>query len=62
MMKRRVLMTCQQAHVLLSQRLDGPLSPLGRYRLFVHMKVCRACLRVDRQFGLLRDAMQRLEP
>ena len=62
MIKRLVLLGCQQAHVLLSQRQDAPLGPLGRYRLLLHLQVCRTCSRVDRQFTLLRDAMHRLEP
>ncbi len=62
MIKRLVLITCRQAHTLLSQRMDAPLGTLGRYRLLLHLRVCDACSKVDRQFTLLRDAMHRLEP
>jgi hypothetical protein len=62
MLKRLALISCRQAHVLLSQRMDAPLGPLGRYRLLLHLKICDACTRVDGQFTVLRDAMRRLEP
>ena len=54
--------SCQDAHALLSQRMDQPLGLLSRYRLQVHLKICAACSRVDRQFGVLRDAIRRLDP
>jgi hypothetical protein len=61
-MKRLVMPSCQDAHALLSQRMDEPLGLLNRYRLLLHLKICAACSRVDRQFGVLRDAMRRLDP
>lgn len=60
MIKRLTHITCRQAHVLLSQRMDAPLSPLGRYRLYVHLKACDLCARVDRQFDTMRQAVRRI--
>jgi hypothetical protein len=60
MLKQLTRITCQEAHKLLSQRHDAPLPALGRYRLFVHLKVCDMCARVDQQFDLIRKATRGL--
>jgi hypothetical protein len=60
MIKRLTRITCRQAHMLLSERMDRPLSPFGRYRLYLHLKACDLCSRVDRQFDLIRHAVRRL--
>lgn len=60
MFKKLTRITCQQAHVLLSQRMDGPLPVAGRYKLYFHLAACTACSRVDKQFDVMRQAMKRL--
>ena len=54
--------TCKQAHLLLSQRMDGQLPPMGRYKLYFHLKACTACTRVGQHFDTMRQAMRRIGP
>jgi predicted anti-sigma-YlaC factor YlaD len=61
MFKRLAILGCRQANALLSQRMDAPLGPLARTRLQLHLKLCKACSGVDRQFALMRDAVRRLD-
>ncbi|HRK55948.1 MAG TPA: zf-HC2 domain-containing protein [Burkholderiaceae bacterium] len=59
---KRVLITCQETHRLLSEHMDRPL-PLGmRLRLKLHLSLCHVCSRVERQFNGLRSAIRRLGP
>ncbi|UCG98106.1 MAG: zf-HC2 domain-containing protein [Burkholderiales bacterium] len=55
-----VLIPCRQAHELLSERLDQPLSAADRLRLWLHLRICDACARVDQQLQFMRSAMRRL--
>jgi predicted anti-sigma-YlaC factor YlaD len=52
--------TCRQAHVLLSERLDRSLRPLEVVRLRLHLTVCDMCSVVARQFRYLSDAVRRI--
>lgn len=52
--------TCKQAHVLLSERLDRGLGPMEVVRLRLHLTVCDMCSRVARQFRFLSDAVRRI--
>jgi hypothetical protein len=53
------LVTCREASRLLSRRLDRPL-PFGeRVKLRLHLLVCDACARFERQMALLRAAMRK---
>lgn len=61
MIRRWFMITCRQAHVLLSQRQDGVLRPLDRYRLRLHLSLCDWCTRVSRQFQFLSDAIRRID-
>lgn len=52
--------TCRQAHQLLSERLDRPLETGDRWRLWLHLRFCDMCSRVERQMDFLRQAVRRL--
>ena len=52
--------TCQHAHRLLSERLDRPLGSGERWRLWLHLKLCEMCSRVERQMAFMRSAVRRL--
>ena len=60
MIVRWFKITCRQAHVLLSERLDRGLRPLEVLRLQLHLSVCDMCSRVARQFRFLSDAVRRI--
>ena len=51
---------CRRAHELLSQRMDASLSPVEAARLKAHLAICDLCVRVERQFQIMRDALRRL--
>jgi hypothetical protein len=51
--------TCHHAHRLLSERLDRPLEGGERWRLWLHLKLCAMCARVERQMAFLRTAVRR---
>jgi hypothetical protein len=52
-------MTCKEATRIVSQMQDRPLSFWERARLRLHLLVCAACSRFERQMRLLRLAMRR---
>ncbi len=52
-------MTCKQASRLLSEGLDRDLPLTQRAALRLHLSICTACSRVNRQFDFLRKAMSR---
>ena len=52
--------TCREAHQLVSEGMDRPLTVTERVRLRLHLVVCDACTRFDAQMLMLREAMQRL--
>jgi len=60
MMKGWFVITCRQAHALLSRRADGALPLMDRLRLRLHLTVCDWCTRVSRQFQFISDAVRRL--
>ena len=51
---------CSHAHELLSERMDGTLRPGRSWRLWLHLRFCDACSRVERQLAMMRAAMRRL--
>lgn len=55
-----LLLNCQQVHALVSQGMDGELSPVLRTRMRLHMMLCSACANFDQQMQLLRRAMRSL--
>ena len=60
MTKGWLLIPCRNAHELLSRRMDEPLGGGDRLRLWLHLRICDACSRVDRQMDFMRQAMRRL--
>ena len=61
-MLRRALghiISCKDASRLVSRREDAPLSGWQSVVLRLHLSVCAACSRFERQIGFLRNAMQR---
>jgi hypothetical protein len=53
------MMTCKQAHRLLSQAQDRRLSWGERLGLRLHLLLCDACRRFSRQIDVLHQAMRR---
>ncbi len=49
------MMSCQRASVLMSQKMDRPLSRSERISLRFHLLMCSGCRRFDRQMGSLRQ-------
>ncbi|OIO55017.1 MAG: hypothetical protein COX57_00900 [Alphaproteobacteria bacterium CG_4_10_14_0_2_um_filter_63_37] len=47
------MLNCRQASVLVSQRLDRPLTLRERLDLHLHLLICVACRHFDRQMGLM---------
>ena len=61
MIKRALghIISCKDASRLVSQLEDAPLSGWQRLVLRLHLSVCAACARFERQMAFLRNAMQR---
>lgn len=53
-------LTCREAQVLLSARLDRPLRPAEALRLRLHLTVCDWCARIARHFAFLSQAVRRI--
>lgn len=54
-----VFIVCKQAHQLISEGLDRPLSLSERTQLKMHLAICRACTSFDGQMSFLRKAMKK---
>lgn len=54
------LLSCKDTARLLSQGLDRDLAFGERLALRVHLVICDGCRNVNRQFKILRQAMQTL--
>ena len=52
--------SCKEVSELLSERLDGKLGLMDQLGLRLHLAMCKACARVERQFQLLRNGMLEL--
>lgn len=57
---KRVVITCKDAHRMMSEHMDRPLTLGARLRLKLHLSICDACSRVARQFSLIRSSVRRL--
>lgn len=55
-----LLIPCRHAHELLSQRMDDSLGRAERMRLWLHLRLCDACSRVEKQMDFMRRTMRRL--
>jgi len=57
-----VRIQCQHAHELMSARLDhAPMGLSERFKLWLHLRICAFCSRIDRQMSFMRDAMRRID-
>jgi hypothetical protein len=57
-----VRIKCQHAHELLSARMDhAPMGFAERFKLWLHLRICDFCSRVDRQMSFMRAAMRRID-
>lgn len=54
----KLWLNCQEASRSLSEGMDRELGLIERGSLRVHLMMCVACGRVERQFGFLRRAAQ----
>ena len=53
--------TCREAHVLLSERLDRDLDFGERLRLRAHLLICEVCTKVGKQLDFMRRAIRQLD-
>ena len=59
LMRRLPLMrTCQEASALVIAREDRALPPVDRLALRLHLAICSACPRFERQVLTMRNAMR----
>lgn len=54
------MLSCRESSRLLSDGLDRPLRLGERLALQLHLALCRACSRADKQLHFLRKAMSEL--
>ncbi len=54
------MLSCRKVAELLSHNLDEPLGPLDRFRLKMHLSMCRNCCNVGRQLNDLRGLSAKL--
>lgn len=50
------MMSCERATFLVSQAQDRPLSRGERYKLALHVSLCKACRAFQNQMPILRRA------
>jgi hypothetical protein len=53
------LYSCKEATRIVSQAQERPLSLIERWKLSLHLGVCEACSRFERQIRFLREALDR---
>jgi hypothetical protein len=53
------LYSCKDATRIVSQAQERPLKTIERWKLALHLAVCEACSRFERQMRFLRDALGR---
>jgi len=56
----RILLSCKQAHQLVSEGMDRRLPFSARTRLQLHLSMCKACTNFNQQMQSLRHAMREL--
>ena len=53
---------CQHAHELMSARMDhAPLSTGDRFKLWLHLRFCEFCARIEKQMSFLSEAVKRID-
>lgn len=51
--------SCRETSLLLSRAQDMPLTRWERFRLNLHLRVCKACRRLTDQLAFIRAAAKR---
>jgi hypothetical protein len=57
----KLMLNCKQASQLVSESLDGPLSWSDRFSLRLHLFICDACTRFNRQLHVIKNAVLRMK-
>jgi hypothetical protein len=52
------IISCKEASRLVSRREEAPLTVWQQLVLRLHLSVCAACMRFEKQIAFLRDAMR----
>ena len=55
----KIINTCKEVSVLLSQARDRPLSRGEKFGLRIHLLMCEGCRNFGRQIDFIRAAMKR---
>ncbi|GGX38008.1 zf-HC2 domain-containing protein [Undibacterium squillarum] len=55
-----LLIKCREAHQLVSEGMDRPLSLGERSQVRLHLAMCDACSRFEQQMHMLRDNLRQL--
>jgi hypothetical protein len=50
---------CKDATRVLSQAQERTLSPLERWKLRMHLRICVACQRFERQLAFIRETLRK---
>lgn len=56
-MKMPGMRSCEEMGALISQDLDRPLSPTERWKMRMHVVMCRYCSRFQRQVRTIHQAI-----
>jgi hypothetical protein len=54
-------LNCKQAHRLLAEGMDRPLSWTQKTRLRLHLLACGACTNFEKHMAAIRGAMRRMD-
>jgi hypothetical protein len=57
---RTLMVSCRHAHELISEQMEQPLPPGRRIKLWLHLRICAACQRVESQLHFMREAVRRI--
>jgi hypothetical protein len=56
-----MLIDCRTAHRLMSERLDRHIGRYDRWRLWLHLRLCDWCSRIERHFAFMSRVFKRLD-
>ena len=54
------MLTCKTVSQKVSEGMDRPLTAADRLRVRLHLLICPACRRFERQLGIVRGAIRTL--
>ncbi len=52
------VLSCKKATLLIEKKQAGPLNPLLRLQLFVHLKICDGCLNYEKQSRVIETLLK----